>query len=248
MIRTLRYLLAAVVAFAFADGAAAQKLSNPVRKTSVSYWATDAAQRWDDDYPPLPDKQGAASEQNKLFGQWRSDLEFNNPDDYSGDPFNVWVAASQDSLIDENSGIFWFYGYALTSLYIQGDAQADAASTFQFDFKLNNSGRVVLQGDIGVSDFFGWDVARDRPGEASVVVKVVNLDTGTTVYEKVVEMNGAIPNGIDQFEFDDFAIELESGNYRLVINATSSDSAVYDQVNFSLANAFVELEGWVEED
>jgi hypothetical protein len=248
MTRTLRYLLAAVVAFALADVASAQVLSKPVRKTSVSYWATNAAQQWDEWETPPPDEQDADSELNDLFGQWRSDLEFNNPADYDGGPFNVWVAASQDSMIDQNSGIFWFYGYALSSLYIQGDAEAAAESTFQFDFKLNNSGRVVLQGVIGVSDFFGWDVAHDTPGQAKVVVKVVNLATNATVYEKVVEMNGEVPDGIDQFEFDDFAVELGTGNYRLVITATSSDSVVYDQVNFSLANAFVELEGWVEED
>ncbi|MEO1527078.1 MAG: hypothetical protein AAFX06_16690, partial [Planctomycetota bacterium] len=77
----------------------------------------------------------------------------------------------------------------------------------------------------------------------------IDRSTNQNVFRKVVSMDSvSSARFIDEFEFDDETIELSSGTYRLVVNATAYDVAIYDQVNFSLANAFVELEGWVEED
>lgn len=189
-----------------------------------------------------PDAQDADSEVNRVFGQWRSDIEFNNPNN----PANTWTAASQDSDIDDATGIFWFYGYALASIYVQGDAESDAERRFRFDFQLAGSGRVVLQGIVGVSNFFGTQQAHDESGEAKVVVRVIDRNSNTTVFREVVKMNGvSSARFIDEYEFDDESIELPAGSYRLIVYATAADVTVYDQVNFSLANAFVELEGWV---
>lgn len=244
----------ATLAFAFAipvlaGVAHAQTFTSAFRKTSASYSETGAQQQWDEWETPPPDAEDSDSETNRNFGQWRSDIEFNNPNNFPTNPANIWTLASQDSDIDTASGTFWFYGGALSSIYVQGDAESEAASRFRFDFQLASSGRLVLQGVIGVSNFFGRDQARDTSGRARVVVRLVDRNTNQTVFRQVKSMN-AVPGTrfLDEFEFDDEEIDLDAGTYRFIVNATSSDSAVYDQVNFSLANAFVELEGWVEED
>lgn len=243
----LMTLLATLAAFLFADTAAAQQLSKPFRKTSVYFSATEARQRWDEWETPPPDAEDSDSETNNQFGMWTSELEFNNPDTAQY-PATIWTRAAQFSGIDAATGTFYCYSQALASIYIQGDAESDALSQFRFDFKLNNSGRLVLEGVIGVADFFGRDVSRDTPGSARALVRVVDRGTGTTVYRKTVSMNGDVPGGIDEFEFEGEGINLSAGDYRLIIRATADDVAIYDQVNFSLANAFIELEGYVEED
>ncbi|WP_144059716.1 hypothetical protein [Rhodopirellula sallentina] len=249
MSQSLRCMTALFAALVFVSATQAQTLSTPFRKTAVSYFETGAQQQWDEWETPTPDAQDSDSEVNRDFGTWRSDLEFNNPDNYPSNPANIWTAASQDSWIDEASGNFWCYGYALASIYVQGDAESDSESRFRFDVQLDNTGRVVLQGMIGVSNFFGSDQAHDTSGEAKVVVRVIDRSNNTNVYRKVVSMNAvSSARYIDEFEFDDLEVELSAGTYRVVINAFAYDEAIYDQVNFSLANAFVELEGWVEED
>lgn len=244
----LRVLMMALCTVVLTQSALAQTFSNPFRKTLASFFETDAQQQWDEWETPTPDAQDSDSETNRSSGQWRSDIIFNAPSNFPN-PANIWTASSQDSDIDAASGTFWNYGYALASIYVQGDAESDAASRFRFDFTLDNPGRIVLQGVIGVTNFFGFDQARDVSGRAKVVVRVIDRSTNRNVFRKVVSMNAvSSARFIDEFEFDDETIELSSGTYRLVVNATAYDVAVYDQVNFSLANAFVELEGWVEED
>ena len=244
----LRCLVVAFCAVVLVQPSLAQTFSKPFRKTSASFFETGAQQQWDEWETPTPDAQDSDSETNRGFGQWRSDLIFNDPDNFPN-PANIWTAASQDSDIDSTSKTFWNYGYALASIYVQGDAESDAASRFRFDFTLDSPGRIVLQGVVGVSNFFGTDQARDDSGEAKVVVRVIDRSTNQNVFRKVVSMNAvSSARFIDEYEFDDEAIELGSGTYRLVVNATAYDFALYDQVNFSLANAFVELEGWVEQD
>ncbi|MEM6472779.1 MAG: hypothetical protein AAF802_24670 [Planctomycetota bacterium] len=248
MVLTLRSILVVFTALVLIETAQAQTLSKPIRKTLVAYFETAAQQQWDEWETPTPDAQDSDAEVNRNFGQWRSDLEFNNPDNFPN-PANIWTAASQDSQIDSNSGVFWFYGYALASIYVQGDAGSDAESRFRFDFQLDSPGRVVLQGNIGVTNFFGRDQARDVSGDAKVVVRIIDRSSNTNAFRKVVSMSSvSSARFIDEYEFDDQAVELAAGSYRMVINATADDVAIYDQVNFSLANAFVELEGWVEED
>lgn len=249
MSRSILWLALVLATPLLSNVATAQTLSHLFRKTSALYSETQAQQQWDEWEVPTPDAQDSESEVNQQYGQWRSDIEFNNPANYPSNPANIYTAASQDSDIDEATGNFWFYGYALASIYVQGDAVSDSESRFRFDFQLDTSGRVVLQGIIGVTNFFGYDQAHDISGNAKVVVRVIDRDTNTTVFRKVKSMSSVgTARYIDEYEFDDEAIELGSGSYRLVVNATADDEAVYDQVNFSLANAFVELEGWVEED
>ncbi|QEG24977.1 hypothetical protein [Mariniblastus fucicola] len=242
-------LLALSFAVLAAPLAEAQTFSKPIRKTSVYYSETGSQQQWDEWETPDPDAEDSDSETNRSYGQWRSDLEFNNPDNYSSNPANIWTAASQDSDIDAASKTFWNYGYALASIYVQGDAVSDADSRFRFDFEMTDSGRLVLQGEVGVTNFYGYDQARDRSGTARVVVRVIDLATNQNVYRKVVSMSDE-DGGVyyDSYEFDDEEIELESGNYRLVVNAFADDVAVSDQVNFSLAVAYTELEGYIEQD
>ena len=81
------------------------------------------------------------------------------------------------------------------------------------------------------------------------MLRVIDRDTNTTVYKKVKSMNGYIANGtgIDAFQFDGDPIDLDAGNYRLVIRMTASDSGS-DQFNFTLATAYSEVEGYVVED
>ncbi|MEO1529550.1 MAG: hypothetical protein AAFX06_29350, partial [Planctomycetota bacterium] len=169
----LRCLVVVFCAVVFVQPSLAQTFSKPFRKTSASFFETGAQQQWDEWETPTPDAQDSDSETNRAFGQWRSDIVFNDPDTFPN-PANIWTACSQDSDIDTASGTFWNYGYALASIYVQGDAESDAESRFRFDFTLDNPGRIVLQGVVGVSNFFGFDQARDVSGQAKVVVRVID--------------------------------------------------------------------------
>lgn len=245
--RALVGVFGACFVFAMAELGHAQTFSKPFRKTSVAFFETGAQQQWDPWDSPTPDAQDSDQETNRALGFWRSDLEFNNPNSFPFNPANIWTAASQDSDIDEASGTFWCYGYALASIYVQGDAASDAASRFRFDFELDSAGQLILEGNVGVATFFGRDQSRDRSGKAKVVVRVVNRATGATEFRKVIQMNAVDQSRfINDFEFEGDPTGLEAGTSRLIVNATANDVAVYDQVEFSLANAYVELEGRIE--
>ena len=157
---------------------------------------------------------------------------------------------SLNSDMDEATGYFYAYGYAASSLYVQGSAFADSSSDFRTTFRLNNSGRIELSGTVGVSDFLGSDVSRDEPGYARVIVRVRDLDNKVNVVNKVITMNGYVPGGINQVDLEDeySSVALPAGRYRLIVRAISNDVANNEQVEDSLAVAFMEVEGRIVED
>ena len=157
---------------------------------------------------------------------------------------------SLNSDMDEDTGYFYAYGYAASSLYVQGSAFADSSSDFRTTFRLNNTGRIELSGTVGVSDFLGSEVSRDEPGYARVIVRVRDLDNKVNVVNKVITMNGYVPGGINQVDLEDeFSnVSLPAGKYRLIVRAISNDVANNEQVEDSLAVAFMEVEGRIVED
>ena len=233
----LRTLVAIVVVAVWAPQVRAADVGSPVRTVEVSFVGNDP---YGEDPP-----SGSDSDSNTSLGQWDTDVSVSGG--------GAFADSAQNSNINDQSLTFEAYGFAKTSLYVQGTAEAEASSVFQFDFLMEDPGSLVLDGSvIGVTDFFGTTSSHDRPGQARIEVRVIDLGTSQVVYSAVVEMDGEInnPYGILEFTFedDDAEIELPVGNYRLVIEATSSDSANQEQVEFSLANAFYEVEGYIQED
>jgi hypothetical protein len=164
--------------------------------------------------------------------------------------FGSTAESSLNSFLDDETGYFYSYGYAAAGLYIQGTASADATSDFRTTFRLNNSGRIELSGAVGVSDFLGSEVSYDEPGFAQVLVRVRDLDNAVNVVNKVITMNGDIPGGIKQVNLEDeFAsVALPAGRYRLILRVIANDDANNEQVEDSLAVAFMEVEGRLVED
>ena len=237
MFRFTRLALVLAVVAVTAQATWAAEITKPVRTLSASFLGVDP---YGDD-PPF----GSDSETNKQFGAWVNDLNLGGG--------GATADASQNSNIDTGTLTFEAYGFTTSKLYVQGSADSSAKSLFRFNFSLDNPGRVVLDGSvIGVAEFLGSDFSFDRPGVAKIVLRVLDLDTKKNVYRKVIKMDGRISNGtgIEDFSFEDedAAIELAAGNYRLIIVATSSDVSNNDQVAGSLANAFYEVEGRIEED
>jgi hypothetical protein len=129
---------------------------------------------------------------------------------------------------------------------VQGSASADSSSDFRTDFSLAQAGSVEFTGAIGVQEYLDY-YAHDVPGFARVFVRIRDLDNNQNVVNKVVTMDGYIgnTNGYIQVDLADELgqISLPAGNYRLIINATSDDEAVNEQLSGSVAVAFFEVEG-----
>lgn len=240
--------VAALLVF-LAESSVAQTFSKPFRKTTAGFTQTEGQRHLDDLAAPDPDFEDSDTEASKEFGQWRSDLEFNNPEDFLANPVDIWTLASQDSDIDADNQSFWYYGYTLASIYVQGSASSKTHNLFRFDFQLEKDGRLALDGVIGVSNFFGFDRARDFSGQALIQVKVLDLDAKKVVYKKSIKMVEQKPvRFVNEIDLGKKDIELSAGKYRLVIVAASEDYAAEDEIEFSLAVAYAELEGWIEQD
>ncbi len=158
---------------------------------------------------------------------------------------------SLSSDLDRSTGVFYAYGHSASGLYVQGTATAQSQSSFQSDFRLDRPGQVTLSGVIGVSQFLGSYQAHDVPGTAQVILRIRNLNTNRNVVNKVVKMNGYIdsPLGLDQLSLDDLSpVELPAGRYRLLIDASSNDDAIQEEVAGSIAVAFFEVEGTIVDE
>lgn len=210
--------------------AVAPEIKNVKHSISTSYVGNDP---YSDDFPSDSD-----TITSRKFEQFVEDLSMGQ-----GGPT---VKASLNSDLSKTDGWFYAYGYAATELYVQGTAKGDSSSDFRTDFSLAADGSVEFTGAIGVQEYLDY-YAHDVPGFARVFVRVRNLDTNTNVVNKVVTMNGYIgnPDGYIQVDIGDEIgeISLPAGNYRLIINATSNDQAVNEQVGGAVAVAFFEVEG-----
>lgn len=172
-------------------------------------------------------------------------------------PFSVSLDASQsaalaqsslNSHLDKSTGVFWVYGHAASGLYVQGTASSEAQSDFRSDFQLAYSGHLELSGIIGVTDYLGGQIAYDTPGFAQVFVRLRDLDQNRNVFNKSITMNGNPPVNNEFVLESSFAnVPLPAGRYRLIVQATSRDNAVNEEVAGSLAVAFLEVEGRVVE-
>lgn len=161
----------------------------------------------------------------------------------------VTAIAALNSEVDDSSGTLYVYGYASSGLYIQGTASSDADSFFYTTFDLNNPGTLELEGEVGVVDFLGTNQSYDRPGWARVIVRLRDLTNGGNVINKVITLNGAVPNNnVADLENLFPSVALQPGRYRLIIRALSRDDANYEQVAGSMAVGYLEVEGRITEE
>jgi hypothetical protein len=147
------------------------------------------------------------------------------------------AGGSQYSEINGLGDIF-ANGTASAGLYVQGTGDAVGDSTFRLDFRLTQAGNAAFAGVIGV------DTAdsRDRPGTAFAQVRIVNLTTNQTVFNRRVNVGQA--NKL----FDD-DVALPAGTYRLTIRAHAEDATDgVEEVAGSYVEAFYDIYASITEN
>ena len=160
----------------------------------------------------------------------------------------VTAIASMNSDLDSATGYFYAYGYAASGLYIQGSASSDSDSLFFTTFDLTNPGTLELEGEVGVVDFLGTMQSQDDPGFARVIVRLRDMINGGNVINKVITLNGSVPNNnVADLEELFPNVALQPGRYRLIIRAIARDDAVYEEVAGSMAVGYLEVEGRISE-
>ncbi|MEO1529547.1 MAG: hypothetical protein AAFX06_29335 [Planctomycetota bacterium] len=129
-------------------------------------------------------------------------------------------------------------GSAESLVYIQGSADTRADSFFRVDFSLENAGEIAFE-DVALSVSSG--VNQGSASEARVILRVIDRDSGTRVYNKVVRLDD---QGTAQTFADRFIVDLDAGRYRLILRAIAEDqtNGIEELVADARASFFVEAE------
>ena len=167
--------------------------------------------------PPLASNRSAASQQSD---------------------FEIDYRPGQDRIVAEGS--------AVARLFIQGlgDASAKSAYTIRFDVP-EGSSFLVEDFEILVDDRFGSDVSRDRPGDASASIVLMNLDTGEAVLGFEVVLDDFGTTSLERSRHRR-SYTLAAGPYEFRVRATSTDeTSGFEEVQDSLAAASYRVDALV---
>lgn len=163
--------------------------------------------------------------------------------DAGGFGSSVYSSAEQVSDIDTAFAAFDAYGAATAGLYVQGAGDSAATSRFELEVTLAHDGRFVLDGDLTTTDAFGGFFPQDRPGIATVEVRLEEADTG------VVRFGASTIFGAPGVLLDGTVVPLEAGDYRLIVAAVALDATNgIEQINGSNVAGVFDLQGRFEQD
>ncbi|MEQ8318286.1 MAG: GC-type dockerin domain-anchored protein [Phycisphaerales bacterium] len=134
-------------------------------------------------------------------------------------------------------------GSAVAQLFIQGLGDASATSLYELAFTVRAGSTLLIEDfELLVDRAFDGEVSRDRPGDATASIRLVNTDT----FEVEVQVEAVLDDLGTRLLLRPVApieIDLDAGRYELAIDATASDRTNgFEEVQDSLAAAsyFVE--------
>ena len=135
-------------------------------------------------------------------------------------------------------------GSAVAQLFIQGSGDAYATSWYRVRFVTTGSATLLIEDfELLVDRAIGGEVSRDRPGDASASIRLVNTDT----FEVEFEIEAVLDDLGTRLLLRPVApieIDLDPGAYELRIAATASDRTDgFEEVSDSLAAASYFFEG-----
>jgi|GEM_PF-4666566 len=154
-----------------------------------------------------------------------------------------YSTAEQVSDMDTAFGAFDAYGAATAGLYVQGAGDSAATSRFELEVALAYDGRFVLGGDLSTTEVFGGFFPQDRPGIATVEVRLEDADTG------VVHFAASTVFGAPGALLDGTVVPLAAGDYRLTVAAVALDATNgIEQIDGSQVAGVFDLQGRFEVD
>lgn len=154
-----------------------------------------------------------------------------------------YADAEQFSDVDSALAAFDAYGAASAGLYVQGSGDSTSTSRFEVEVELAHDGRLVLDGDLSTTEAFGGFVSHDRPGIASVDVRLVDAVTG------VVHFAAQTLHGAPGVVLDGTVIDIGPGTYRFEVAAVAADATNgSEQIDGSNVAGVFDLQGRFEQD
>ncbi len=148
--------------------------------------------------------------------------------------------AEQDSIFEPSVGgdVIEASGSAVAQLFIQGLGDASSTSVYRLEFVATGPAMLLIEDfELLVDRSFDGEVSRDRPGDASASIRLVNTDTFEVEFEIEAELDD-IGTRLLLRPVSPIEIDLDPGAYELRVMAEASDQTDgFEEVQDSLAAA-----------